>query len=144
MSKILRCFTVLFVLCLLAFSVLSVSAATYYMVGDVDNDNDVTVLDATIALRVSVGIMKDLDGMMTLRGDIDESGDLDPLDATVILRYNADIKTTYPVGEYRAYPTEEPTAAPTEAVTEAPTEAPTQAPTQAPTSNPDPYELPRI
>lgn len=144
MSKLLKCFTVILALFLLCSSILSVSAATYYMIGDVDDDDDVTVLDATIVLRVSAGMMKDPDGMMTLRGDIDESGDLDPLDATLILRYNADIKTKYPVGEYREYPTEEPTQAPTEAVTEAPTEAPTVAPTVAPTAKPDPYELPPI
>lgn len=143
MSKIKKCLIVLFALFLLAFSVISVSAATF-MIGDVDDDDEVSVIDATIVLRVSAGIIKNADDMMVLRGDIDESGDLDPLDATLILRYNANIKVHYPVGEYREYPTEEPTEAPTEAFTEAPTEAPTAAPTVAPTAKPDPYELPPI
>ena len=135
MNKVMKCLTVLFVLCLLCSTVFAVSAENNkYMIGDVDDDEDVNAIDATIIQRqiADMALPDYIDeDLVRIAGDVDEDDDLSALDVTLILRYCADMRVVYPIGEYREYPT-------------APTEAPTAPPTVAPTAKPDPYELPPI
>lgn len=135
MNKVMKCLTVLLVLCLLCSTVFAVSAENNrYMIGDVDGDEDVTALDATVILRklANMDLPHDIDeDLVEIAGDVDEDDDLNALDVTLILRYCANMKVKCPIGEYREYPT-------------APTEAPTAPPTVVPTAKPDPYELPPI
>lgn len=70
-----------------------------YLLGDADGDEDISVIDATVILRVLANIMDDPNGSITLRGRVTGDEELSGLDATCILRYLADIKTPYPVGE---------------------------------------------
>ena len=69
-----------------------------YMLGDADGDEDISVCDATVFLRVMADIMPDPDGLICLRSSI--NGDPEDLtNATILLRYLANIEVPYPVGE---------------------------------------------
>ena len=103
--------------------------------GDADNDNDVTIIDATKIQRVLVGYDKEEEAWVNIFGDITGDG-LDITDATAIQRFLAEYGNPYNIGEEIEAELTEPTD-PTEetvAPTEAPTDAPTEAPTQKPTS----------
>ena len=72
-----------------------------FMLGDIDNDDDITAVDATytqrFATRIKVPYSNDY---MQLRGDVDSDGDVTVVDATYILRYSTHISVPVPVGEY--------------------------------------------
>lgn len=57
-------------------------------VGDVDRDNDISALDATLIQRFAAGIREPSELQLAL-SDADGDGDMSILDATVILRYAA-------------------------------------------------------
>ena len=151
MRTALKYFITLLIAVVMCMAIVTASAASYVL-GDTDNDGEVTVIDATLAQRILAFMLDDPDKSMSHRADIDRNDNLDSADVTYILRYSALMRTPYPIGELVEDPTEPETQAPTEAVTEeptneptqAPTEAPTQAPAQKPTAKPDPYELPPI
>lgn len=140
MNKLVRFIAVFAALAILGAAIISASAATYRL-GDVDDNGEVEIIDATIIQRVLAYMVPETDEI-DLRGDVDRNGELESVDATWIMRYNALIKVPYPIDEEfgDTDPTEapEPTVAPTEAP------EPTESPTEAPTQKPDPYELPPI
>ena len=68
-----------------------------YLLGDVDMDGDVTVIDATLIQREQAD-MCELSGLQKELGNIEGSG-IDVTSATLIQRYAANIPTAYPVGE---------------------------------------------
>ena len=151
MKKLLFCsVTVLLMICVLClplFSATGAPAATY-LLGDVDGDGEIGILDVTTAQRILAHLNVNDDGMCAIRGDVDGDGELTSFDVTWIQRYLAHLTVPYPIDTEITAPTEEPTEVeivePTAEPTEAPTEAPTAAPTVKPTSKPDPYELPPI
>ena len=55
-----------------------------YLLGDVDSDGSVSIIDATYAQRIMAGFTDDT---VVERGDINENGVLDILDATIVQRY---------------------------------------------------------
>ena len=72
-----------------------------FMLGDIDNDDDITAVDATYAQRFATMIKVPYSNdYMQLRGDVDGDGDVTVVDATYILRYSTRIGVPVPVGEY--------------------------------------------
>lgn len=118
-----RLLSLLLILTLILATLLSVSVSTSaaQLYGDVDGDDDVTIIDVTQIQRFLAGI-NDPDADAQKRGDVDADDDLTILDATQIQRYLVGIIDSFPAG--KELPTEAPTIAPTEAPTQAPTEAP--------------------
>ncbi|MBQ5488380.1 MAG: hypothetical protein IIT70_05965, partial [Clostridia bacterium] len=53
--------------------------------GDLDGSGETTVVDAVLALRISMGILETTP-LALFGGDADESGTLDVADALIILR----------------------------------------------------------
>ncbi|MBQ1475405.1 MAG: starch-binding protein [Ruminococcus sp.] len=103
-------------------SMISSHAAELY--GDVDGDDDVTIIDVTMIQRHLAGVIR-LDEAAQRRGDVDADEDMTVIDATLIQRYLSGIIDKFPAGE--TLPTQEPIIEPTQAPTEAPTQAPTEA-----------------
>lgn len=62
-----------------------------YLVGDVDNDADVSSLDVTWILRISAGLATNLDDRAEIRGDVTGDGDMEIIDATYLQRWLADL-----------------------------------------------------
>lgn len=136
MKKMIALSCAIIMVCMLCVTFFNASETASYILGDVNGDGEVDILDATAAQRVLAHLLKDDDGMYAKRGDIDGDGDLTSVDVTYIQRYLAHLPIPYPIDEV--------VTEPTEPATEEPTIAPTEAPTQGPTSKPDPYELPPI
>lgn len=59
-----------------------------YLVGDVDKDGEVSVLDATLIQRYLVN-MKELTNEQLMLADVDDSGAVDVIDVTILQRYLA-------------------------------------------------------
>lgn len=74
-----------------------------YLIGDVDNNHSVTIMDATLAQRMLANLPTDVDERGPLRGDVNVSGDLDIVDATLIQRYLVDIEIEYTIDTERFY-----------------------------------------
>ena len=68
------------------------------ILGDVDGDGEVTIIDVTCIQRILVGLIEPDDGML-LRGDIDKLDDIDITDATFIQRWLLGIPTAYAIGD---------------------------------------------
>ena len=58
--------------------------ATYRMLGDIDEDGEVTTADAIIILRFSMGIITEINADIA---DINSNGTIDIMDALMILRH---------------------------------------------------------
>ena len=184
-----KCVSFILVLCLILASVMPAAAAEYgvkrkalerkvsdgieseIQIGDVDMDGCVSIKDATLIQKFSIGLM-DLDEHQLYVADVDDSGCVNVKDATMVQKKLAfmidefpkevgkgeekeDVTTpdetipeettpTQTAPETSETPTEAPTEAPTEEPTEAPTELPTEEPTEAPTELPteEPTEVP--
>lgn len=67
-----------------------------FLLGDVNDDGEVNIIDSTIIQRVLAKIIVDTDGMISLRGDIDDNG-LSIDDVTLLGRYHAHIHLDYPI-----------------------------------------------
>lgn len=67
-----------------------------FLLGDVNDDGEVNIIDSTIIQRVLAKIIVDTDGMISLRGDIDDNG-LSIDDVTLLGRYHAHIHVDYPI-----------------------------------------------
>ncbi len=100
------------------------------MLGDVDGDGSVSVIDATSIQQIIAKILV-ADAKMTVAADIDKDGVISVMDATAVQRYIAKYNDGYGIGEYIGGDVPE-TQAP---ATQAPTQTPvTQAPvTEEPT-----------
>lgn len=112
LSKITLILIFVFIM-MLAFSV---AVAAGSVLGDVDSDEEVTIIDATAIQRNLAGLP--VRSFSKSAADIDGSGDIEITDATYIQRWLAGLGTSYLIGE------------PIQNATEAPTQKPTEAPTQ--------------
>ena len=74
-----------------------------YLLGDVDGDGTISIIDVTSAQRMLAGLDDPADDALTQRGDIDESGALDILDATVIQRYLSNVPILYTIAVEQFY-----------------------------------------
>lgn len=68
-----------------------------YLLGDVDLDKEVTVIDVTMLQR-GLAELVELDGLSQKLGDVDGSG-INITDVTLLQRYGAKLPTGYPIGE---------------------------------------------
>lgn len=127
---------------LVVFSVFSAYASVSdegKMLGDVNGDNSVAVVDATLTQR-NVAKIESFSEDQFFCADTNGDGEISVVDATIIQRYVAKIIDKFPAEENGTQtPTEEPTQVPTDAPTDEPTESETQAPSQEAT--PSEYEL---
>lgn len=75
-----------------------------YMIGDANNDFDISITDATKMQRVLADLDADPDGKIAIRSDTtDQKGYFDVTDAVVIQRVLARLTESSLVGEYRYY-----------------------------------------
>lgn len=72
-------------------------AAATVKLGDVDEDTDVTAIDARIALQMSSGVIaeKDQTDKQKAAADVDKDGDVTAIDARMILQFASGILTTF-------------------------------------------------
>ena len=70
-----------------------------FILGDVDLDNVVTIIDATCIQRYLVDIQISNPESIEIRGDIDGDG-LNIIDATLIQRFLVNIRVNYPINKY--------------------------------------------
>ena len=64
-----------------------------YVLGDVDDDDDVNSVDSALILRSSAGFAVELDSRASVRGDVNTDGDMNIIDATYVQRHLAEIAT---------------------------------------------------
>lgn len=104
------------------------SDADVILLGDVDLDGSVEIIDATVLQRWLADIGELSDDAL-LAADVDGDGDPTILDVTYIQRWLAGMTVPYAIEQPISVvtPTEAETTAPTEAETTAPTEAATEA-----------------
>lgn len=76
-----------------------------YLLGDVDNNNDVNIVDATVLQRIiaKMPIPVSVDENTVQRGDVSHSGYLDTLDATIVQRHFANIDVLFDINVVRFY-----------------------------------------
>ena len=74
------------------------SSYPQYLIGDVDLDGNLTVLDVTMIQRANAEMIK-LDGMQQKLADVDGDGEVTINDATCIQRYLAELKDCGKAGE---------------------------------------------
>ena len=94
------------------------------IVGDVDGDGTVTIIDATYIQRYLASIQIPFE-MNDKVADTDGDGGITIIDATMIQRYLASLPYEGKIGEGIELPTEEPTVTQTESQSDIPSEAPT-------------------
>jgi hypothetical protein len=70
------------------------------LLGDVDDNDDVDIVDSTYIQRYATMIRVPISLEMLMRGDVDGDKILTVVDATFIMRYCTHVKTPYPVGTY--------------------------------------------
>ncbi len=87
-----------------------VSAAAGVLLGDVNADGEVTVMDATCIQRKLADLRVD-DSYTEEAADVDGNGIIEMTDVTFIQRWTADMEVPYAIGV-------QPTAAPTERPTD--------------------------
>lgn len=109
--KLSKTISVLFCAVSLAFTG-AIAFASGTLLGDVDNDGRVTIMDATILQWKLADISKSDDtSINATAADIDSNGEIEIMDATYIQRRLASIETPYPIG---VLPTTQPTLPPTD------------------------------
>lgn len=70
------------------------------VLGDVDGDGEVSVIDATYIQRFSIQLQISIkEDVLIKYGDVDGDGEVTVVDATFIQRYDSKIPIPYPVGE---------------------------------------------
>ncbi len=79
-----------------------IEAPETYILGDVDNNGKVTILDATM-IQLYLIEMLEADDKMIVRGDIDRNGFLSIMDATSIQRFLAELDFTRNIGDTFEY-----------------------------------------
>ncbi len=74
-----------------------------YLLGDVDGDNQVTIMDPTCLQLLLAHFIADEDGRMFIRSDIDHDGLNSIMDATCIQRYIAQFEDGTDIGKIYEY-----------------------------------------
>ncbi len=74
-----------------------------YVLGDADEDCEVSVLDATMIQRLLASLIADEDGKITVRGNVDQDELLSIMDATLIQRYIAAYDDGLAIGQIFEY-----------------------------------------
>lgn len=87
------------------------TSAENTMIGDVDGDRAVTIMDATAIQRGLAGLRVSVDAFDPV-GDADADGEITIADATLIQRYEAKMISALPYGPFS--PTEAPAVFPTD------------------------------
>lgn len=84
-----------------SFTLLGVYSMPYtYLLGDVDDNDAIESVDATLIQRRLSNIKIDIPyEELTERGDVDGNGEAEVIDATLIQRHLASITLSYPIGE---------------------------------------------
>ena len=104
----------LVVLCavvLMLAGAVTAAAGNQVLLGDADNDGEVTIMDASCVQAKLAG--KQISGFSEAAADIDKNGMIEITDATYIQRWANRLETPYPIG---VRPTEpKPTQRPTDA-----------------------------
>ena len=105
-------------------------AETSMLLGDADNDSEITVMDAT-AIQRHIAQISFLSDVSIISADVDSDCVITIIDATIIQKWLADYPVNYPIGEQinNSVPTEDNETTPIISSTEAST-ASTEAPTQ--------------
>ena len=75
------------------------SSVITYLYGDADNDNKITIVDATTIQKYLVGL-QNFNEVSKHISDVDNSGDIDIRDVTQIQKYVANLIDEFPAGEY--------------------------------------------
>lgn len=70
------------------------------ILGDIDSDGEVTVIDVTLIQRYCALVALSIDEDSLMNADVDFSGDIDIFDVTFCQRYLAGIATPYAIGEF--------------------------------------------
>lgn len=82
------------------FTFISLGAKPVILLGDVDNDMVVGIIDTTYIQRYNAGFRIPVaEEDMLARGDVDGDGEVGVIDATYIQRYDAGFNVPYPIGE---------------------------------------------
>ena len=68
------------------------------LIGDVDGDGEVTIIDATFAQRYATELTVPFTNDQMMLGDVDGDGEVTIVDATYIQRYATQIDTPYAIG----------------------------------------------
>ena len=71
-----------------------------YLLGDVDGNGDVDLVDSTYIQRYVTMIRVPIALEMLMHGDVDSDDTLTVVDATFIMRFCTHVKTPYPIGTY--------------------------------------------
>ena len=82
-----------------SFTVEEPDITTTILLGDVNGDDDVDSVDATIIQRVCTMIKVPFAEEQLIRGDVDGDGSLTTVDATFIQRFSTRVTTPYHIGE---------------------------------------------
>ena len=124
------------------------------LLGDMDDDNILSIADATLIQRCQAGMIyyptedqnthygEMSENVIKYFSDFDQDGERNITDATAIQRYL--IYLPYRSPGWTPYPHKDQPTEPTEAETAAPTETETQAPTEATEPSPWPLATPQI
>ena len=109
----LRKITSMLICVVVVMLVCSVAVAAENMLGDVDSDGEVTLIDATAIQRKLSGLH--VSSFSESAADVDSSGEIEITDATFIQRWVAKIETPYLIG---VLPTQQATEPPTQRSTD--------------------------
>ena len=90
-------------------------AATKILLGDVDGDGLIMIVDCTLIQRDIVGLAE-IHVNNRRAADVDSDGEICILDATAIQRYLAEMEENYPIGEYISERSSSPSQLPTVSV----------------------------
>ncbi len=98
-KSVFAVFTALICVCLIfAVSVLQCRAVVItYLNGDVDGDNNISILDATKVQRLLADLCDDPDGLIAIRADVNKDG-VDITDATYIQRHIVQYEVPFQIG----------------------------------------------
>lgn len=69
-----------------------------YVLGDVNRDGKFNSDDATMVLKIAVGLLQDIDAYTWNAADVNRSGKINSTDATLILKYAVGLIQEFPIG----------------------------------------------
>ena len=77
--------------------IVDIPADKTYIIGDVDGNGAVDILDATFVQRYATGLQTPVSPESMMHGDIDGDGAVGIIDATFIQRYSTALAIPYPI-----------------------------------------------